>query len=160
MRTEAEARRAIDAYGDTVRRICFLNLKSHEDTEDIFQDIFLRFLMYSGSFQDAEHEKAWFIRIAINACRDLLRNFYRRNKVAIQDIPEPEDQNAESRELLQTVLALPEKYKIPLYLFYFEGYSAVEIAKLTGKPQNTVYTRLGRGRTMLKEKLGGVDFGE
>ncbi|MEG0115519.1 MAG: sigma factor-like helix-turn-helix DNA-binding protein, partial [Hydrogenoanaerobacterium sp.] len=57
--------------------------------------------------------------------------------------------------ILHTVLSLPAKYKDIIYLFYYEGYSALEIAKILGKNENTVYSLMSRGRALLKEKLGG-----
>ncbi|MEG1426288.1 MAG: sigma-70 family RNA polymerase sigma factor [Oscillospiraceae bacterium] len=158
MRDENEARRAIETYGDTVRRICFLNLKNREDTEDIFQNVFLRFLMCKDTFQSQEHEKAWMIRVTVNACKDLLKSFYRKNKVPMDAVAEFESRmTPKSSELLNIVLSLPEKYKTPIYLFYFEGYTAIEIGEMTHKNTNTVYTLLSRGKSMLKDKIG-VDF--
>lgn len=156
MRTEEQAIRAVEQYGNTVRRICFLNLKNREDTEDIFQNIFLKFLMYKGEFECAEHEKAWFIRVTVNACKDLLKSFYRKNKLSLEAAAEVADQaDPQDKDLLLAVLALPEQYKTAIYLFYFEDYSAEEISKCMGKKLNTIYSLLSRGRLMLKEKLGG-----
>ena len=76
MRSEEEANRAIEQYSDTVRRICFLHLKNEADTEDIFQTVFLKYVLSSAEFQSPEHEKAWLIRVTINACRDLLKSFF------------------------------------------------------------------------------------
>lgn len=161
MQTESEARRALELYGDTVRRICFLNLKSEQDTEDLFQEVFLKLLMRKEGFESAEHEKAWIIRVTVNACKDVLRSFYRRNKVPIQEMAEQAaETGARGRAVLNAVVSLPDKYKTAIYLFYFEGYTAVEIAQITKKNPNTVYTWLDRGRAMLKEKLGGADFDE
>ncbi|HIY07204.1 MAG TPA: RNA polymerase subunit sigma-24, partial [Candidatus Evtepia faecigallinarum] len=72
MRSEQEAIRAIERYGDTVRRLCMMHLKNHADTEDIFQTVFLNYVLSSVSFESDEHEKAWLIRVTINACKDLL----------------------------------------------------------------------------------------
>ena len=75
MRSEQETERALALYADTVRRICMVHLKNEADTEDIFQTVFIKYLLSSPPFRDAEHEKAWFIRVTINACKDLLRSF-------------------------------------------------------------------------------------
>lgn len=75
MRSEQEANRAIERYADTVRRICMIHLKNHADTEDIFQNVFLKYVLSTAVFESEEHEKAWFIRVTINACRDLLKSF-------------------------------------------------------------------------------------
>ena len=77
MGSEQEAREAVELYGDTVRRICMLHLKSYHDTEDIFQTVFLKYMLHTGRFQDREHEKAWIIRVTLNACRDFLRSFFK-----------------------------------------------------------------------------------
>ena len=81
MRSEQEAIRAIERYSDTVRRLCAVHLKNDADTEDIFQTVFLKYVLSSVSFENEEHEKAWFIRVTINACKDLLKNFFRRHTV-------------------------------------------------------------------------------
>lgn len=158
MRSEQEAITAIDRYADLVKRICFIHLKNPHDTEDIFQNVFLKYVLYPHAFQDREHEKAWLIRVAINECKDLLKSFYRRN-VSIDSIKEEAfEVKEESNELLEQVLKLPKKYKEVIYLFYYEGYSAIEIAKILSKNENTIYTWLSRAKKLLKEELGGDGF--
>ena len=75
MRNEEEVNQAIERYADTVRRICMVHLKNLSDTEDIFQTVFLKYVLRSVPFESAEHEKAWIIRVTINACKDLLKSF-------------------------------------------------------------------------------------
>lgn len=155
MRTESELKRAIETYSNTIKRICFLYLKNESDTEDVFQDIFLKYALFSGVFDSSEHEKAWLIRITINRCKDVLKHFYRRNTVPIQDFENLIGNEFEDySELLETVLSLPEKYKVVIYLFYYENYSATEISKILHKNENTIYTNLSRGRKTLKKLLG------
>lgn len=127
LKSAEELNRAVETYADMVRRICFVHLKNRDDTEDVFQNVFLKYMLYEGSFADVEHEKAWFVRVTINACT----------------------------EVLEVVLRLPEKYRNVIYLFYYEGYSAVEIAGISGRKENTVYTWLSRAKDILREKLGG-----
>lgn len=127
MKSAEELNRAVETYADMVRRICFVHLKNRDDTEDVFQNVFPKYMLYEGSFADVEHEKAWFVRVTINACT----------------------------EVLEVVLRLPEKYRNVIYLFYYEGYSAVEIAGISGRKENTVYTWLSRAKDILREKLGG-----
>lgn len=76
MRSEEEANRAIGRYADTVRRICMVHLKNESDTEDIFQTVFLKYVLHSAPFESEEHEKAWIIRVTINACKDLMKSFF------------------------------------------------------------------------------------
>ena len=156
MRSEEEANRAIDRYADLVRRLCMVHLKNPADTEDIFQTVFLKYVLSSASFESPEHEKAWFIRVTINACRDLLGSFFRKNTVPLdQLLDQPAPMGEDHREVLEAVLSLPPKYKDAVYLHYYEGYTAPEIGRILGKNVNTVYTLLGRARQLLKEKLGG-----
>lgn len=156
MRSEIEISAALDSYSDTVRRLCMVHLKNIADTEDIFQTVFLKYALSFAEFESREHEKAWFIRVTINACRDLLRSFFRRRTVSLDELTEQAAPLEEdNREVLEAVLSLPLKYKEAVYLHYYEDYTAPEIAKILGKNVNTVYTLLNRARGMLKEKLGG-----
>ena len=156
MRNEAEASRALELYADTVRRICFIHLKSYADVEDVFQEIFLKYILYERPFENDAHEKAWIIRVSINACKDVLKNFFRRNVISFDKLyEEPIYLQEQESEVLDAVLRLPEKYRNTIYLHYYEGYSAVEIARILGKKENTIYTWLDRARKKLKEILGG-----
>lgn len=160
MRSEQEADRAIELYADTVRRICMVHLKSYSDTEDVFQNVFLKYVLSSVVFENEEHEKAWFIRVTLNACKDLLKSFFRSRSVPLEEIIElPAQAKGENSEVLEAVLSLPQKYRDAVYLHYYEGYSAVEIAKILGKNENTIYTHLSRARDILREKLGGDELG-
>ena len=159
MRSEQEAARAIELYADTVRRICMLYLKSNSDTEDIFQNVFLKYVLYPHAFENEEHEKAWLIRVTINACKDYIKSFFRSRTVPLEEMEEimaeiPDDHS----DVLEAVLSLPVKYRTVVYLYFYEQYSAVEISRLLGKKVNTVYTLLARAKAMLKEQLGGEEF--
>lgn len=156
MKSTEDVNRAVEAYSDMVRRICFVHLKNRHDTEDVFQNVFMKYLLYEGSFESGEHEKAWFARVTINACTDWLRALSRRKWVPLDALEEEEAILDEpSREVLEVVLKLPEKYRDVIYLFYYEEYSAVEIAKILGRKENTVYTWLSRAKELLRERLGG-----
>ncbi|WP_296882710.1 sigma-70 family RNA polymerase sigma factor [Thomasclavelia sp.] len=159
MRSEQEVNRVIELYGDTVRRLCMIYLKNYADTEDIFQNVFLKYATSSIKFENDEHEKAWFIRVTINKCKDLLKSFFRNRTVSLDDIVEkPEAIPSDYREVLEAVLSLPQKYRNVVYLHYYEGYSAPQISHILGKNVNTVYTLLTRSKKMLREKLGGDEY--
>ena len=157
MRSEQETIRAIERYSDTVQRLCMVHLKNDADTEDIFQTVFLKYVLSSVSFENDEHEKAWFIRVTINACKDLLKSFFRSHTVSLDNVME---QSAELppdyRDVWEAVFSLPQKYRDVVYLYYFEDYTAPQISRILGKNVNTIYTLLTRSKHMLKEKLGGV----
>lgn len=148
---------ALLKYSDMVRRICFMYLRNREDVEDVFQEVFLKLLQTDTVFESEEHRKAWLCRVTINKCKDLCKSFWRRNTVSIDDKEIPFEDGAES-EVMHAVLALPKKYKDVIYLFYYENYSAKEIAKLLNQKENTVYSNLHRARNLLKHKLGGSDY--
>ena len=156
MRSEEEAARAIERYGDMVRRQCLVHLKNPADTEDIFQNVFLKYVLSPVVFESPEHEKAWLIRVTIYACRDLVKSFFRSRTVPLEELlDQPAPLSEEHREVLEAVLALPPKYRDAVYLHYYEGYTAAEIGKLLGKNTNTVYTLLTRARERLRKTLGG-----
>ena len=156
MRSEEAVREAIDRYADMVKRICFIHLKNEADTEDIFQTVFLKYAMSEVEFASREHEKAWLIRVTINACKDLLKSFFRRRTVPLDAYVEQNGiVDAAHSEVLEAVLSLPEKYRRVVYLHYYEGYTAPEIAEILGIKENTVYTQLTRGRALLRDVLGG-----
>lgn len=156
MRSEHQVTQAIERYADMVQRVCILHLKNPQDTEDIFQKVFLKYTLYSGTFESEAHEKAWLIRVTLNACKDLLRDYYRRNRVPLESLSEvPFTDSTQNREVLEAVLSLPPKMKDAVYLFYFEGYTGAEIGKIMNKSENTIYTLLSRARVRLKEILGG-----
>ena len=156
MRSEFEVDRAVEQYSDMIKRICLYHLKNAADTEDVFQTVFLKYLLYEGNFEGPEHEKAWFIRVTLNVCKDYLKSFFRHSALPLEELAEEAASiPPEQTEVLDAVLALPPKYKDVIYLHYYEGYSAGEISRILGKKENTVYSLLSRGRTMLKDALGG-----
>lgn len=156
MRSEQEAIRAIERYSDTVRRLCAVHLKNEADTEDIFQTVFLKYVLSSVSFENDEHEKAWFIRVTLNACKDLLKSFFRSHTLSLDELAErPSELPPDYRDVWEAVFSLPQKYRDVVYLHYFEEYTAPQISRILGKNVNTVYTLLTRSKQMLREKLGG-----
>lgn len=159
MRSEQETLQAIERYSDTVRRLCMIHLKNSADTEDIFQTVFLKYVLSSVSFQDEEHEKAWFIRVTINACKDLLKSFFRSHTVSLEEVMEqPAQLSPDHRDVLDAVLSLPPKYRNVVYLHYFEDYTAPQISRILHKNVNTIYTLLTRSKQMLRERLGGDGY--
>lgn len=159
MRSEEEVGRAIDKYADMVRRICMLHLKNDADTEDIFQTVFMKYVLEPTVFESEDHEKAWLIRVTVNACKDLIKSFFRSHTQPLEDALACAEVREDHREVLEAVLALPEKYKDVIYLHYFEGYSAVEISGILKKNVNTIYTLLRRAKDLLRDRLGGGQDG-
>jgi RNA polymerase sigma factor (sigma-70 family) len=157
MKTHEEVTRAIDKYADTVQRICYLHTKNEYDSDDIFQNVFLKYMTKSPPFKDEEHEKAWIIRVAINLCKDSFKSFFKKNVCPIDEIKEMSAEETEDLSFVrEAVKKLPENYRDVVFLFYYEGYSAIEISSLLKKNVNTIYTWLKRAKDMLKNELGGV----
>ena len=148
-----EAERLVHAYSDLILRLSYTYLKSTDDAQDICQTVFVKLLMEPREFKSPEHERAYILRMAANACKDLLKSHWRRTTVAMEaasHIPAPE---LEEGSLSAAVNLLPPKYRAVIYLYYYEGYSSKEIARLLGRNPATVATQLRRGRTQLKDLL-------
>lgn len=161
---EAEANRLVATYADTILRVSYTYLRSTQDAEDICQDVLLKALGHAGDFDSAEHERAWIIRVAINAAKDLLRRRDRQGTVALDDIAEPvapmgaTDRELEARAegVLELVMALPLEYREAIYLHYYEEYSIKQIAAIVHASESAVATRLSRGRSKLRPTLEGA----
>ena len=153
-----EARRLVETYSDLILRLSYTYLKSTQDGEDICQTVLLKLLTGDEVFDSPEHEKAWVIRTAINACKDELRAF-RRKAVPLDAMAETAAPEPPRSDVLDAVMELPGKYREAIYLFYYEGYSAKEIAALTGRSEAAVSAHLSRGRKKLRAMLGGREYG-
>ena len=145
----------LDKYGDMVIRIAYTYLKNRADAEDIVQDVFLRIIDKKPSFNDENHEKSWLIRATINMCKNKVNMFWNKNKCSIDDVQEfaVSDKYNTDTSVFQAVMALGEKYRVVVYMYYYEGYSTPEIAKVIGKSETTIRSLLHRARNKLKDML-------
>jgi len=157
MRSEQEVNTAVETYSDMILRLCTVYLKNGADAEDIFQTVFLKYALHTKPFESAEHEKAWLIRVTVNACKDLLKSFFRSRTITLEELADyaPEI-TAEQYAVMEAVWSLPKQYRDVIYLHYYEGYTAPEIAGILKRNPNTVYTHLNKGKQLLRETLGGV----
>ena len=144
-------------YIDTVFRVAYNYIKSATDAEDVTQNVFLKLLKEKRPFESEDHVKNWLIRVTINECKNLVRSRWWRNESIDDYAKSLTFQNPAHSELYYAVMGLPKKYRLPIYLHYYEGYTTAEIAKLLRMPKNTVCTNLKRGRELLKEILTGGD---
>ena len=143
-----ELEKIVDRYGNSLYRICLVNLQNEADAEDALQDVLLRYIQKSPRFESDEHQKAWLIRVAVNRCRDMLRK-RRWDQLDPQQLPEQEAPE-ELGWVLEELMKLPEIYRTALTLHYVEEYSVAEIAKIIGATQSAVKMRLVNGRKLLK----------
>ena len=144
---------AYDAYSPAVYRLAMVYLGRYADAEDVTQEVFVRLLYRSPAFADETHQKRWLLQVAANLCRDQLRGFWRKRVTALEDVlpaAAPEEQEA-----LSAVLRLPEQYKLPIHLHYYEGYSVAEVGEILHLGQSAVKMRLKRGRELLKLESEG-----
>lgn len=145
----------LDKYSDMVLRIAYTYLKNRADVEDIVQDVFLRIIDKKPSFNDESHEKSWLIRATINMCKNKVNMFWNKNKCSIDDVQEfaVSDKYNTDTSVFQAVMALGEKYRVVVYMYYYEGYSTPEIADVIGKNETTIRSLLHRARNKLKDML-------
>lgn len=153
MLTEQEFQKAAERYLDMVYRIALNYFRSPQDAEDAAQETMLRLWRAEVSFTGEEHLRYWLAQVAVNVCRDMGRSPWRTRTVALEHCPEPSFIDPGQSALYEAVRALPAKYRLLLYLYYYEGYSAAETGELLGLKVSTVQTRLARGREKLKRAL-------
>ena len=143
----------VKKYIDTVFRVALNDTKSVPDAEDVTQNVFLALLKEKKTFESEEHIRHWLIRVTVNECKKWHRAPWRRH-ISFEEyaaaLPEATERD---REVLGSVMALPRKYRMPIYLYYYEQYSTAEIAEILKIPRGTVCTYLSRGREMLKLSL-------
>ena len=146
---------AAQQYQNMVFRIALHYFGNIDDADDMVQEVFFRLFRHEQGFDSEEHLKRWLIRVTINRCRDLLRSPWRKCRVSWEAISDqPVFVRPEQSALFREVMALPEKYRTVLNLFYYEELSTQEIARLLGVRQSVVTTRLSRARSELKKRLG------
>lgn len=136
---------------DTVYRVAFHSLKSAADAEDVAQEVFCKLLKASKDFESDEHIRRWLIRVTVNECRNLVRHHWWRQENIDDYASQLRFEDPKHSELFYLVMDLPKRYRVPVYLHYFEGYTTQEIADILGTPKNTVCTQLRRGRELLKK---------
>ncbi len=144
----------LERYQNSLFVAAFQICKSKEDAEDIVQDTFIQYHTTKKEYESEEHIRAWLLRVAINKAKNVNLTFWRRNKQPLEDYIETLTFETEGAgELFETVLGLPEKYRIVIHLFYYEEYSVQEIAKVLKLSESNVKVRLSRGRKLLKDAL-------
>jgi RNA polymerase sigma-70 factor (ECF subfamily) len=151
---ENEFEAKYNEYGNMLYKIAFLYLGNATDTEDVLQDVFTKYLCGKYRFKNSEHEKAWFIRVTQNKCLDYLKKSGRKNE-CIDDVPVTatyKDEDLE-QDVISKVIALPQKYKSAIILFYYNDYTVEEISKTLKISKSAVKKRLQRGRDILKLEL-------
>ena len=149
-------------YAPAVYRLAYVRTGSRADAEDVMQEVFLRLLKAKPVFSGEAHAKAWLLRVASNCVSDLFRLPWRKREEPLGEETAVTEAPGEG-SVTEAVLSLPVRYRIPVHLYYYEGYSVAEIAGITGKSEGTVKSRLFRARGLLRDKLNekeGIRIGE
>lgn len=146
-----------EKYVDTVYKVCFMMLKNSAETEDATQNVFVKYMNCDKDFDSEEHIKAWLIVTARNECKNMLTYWFNSKRSDLSDAPEGTYEDEEKSEVLEKVLGLDKKYRLPIYLYYYMGYSTLEISKMLGIKHSTLRTHLAKGREKLKIKLEEED---
>ena len=151
---DSELERYIDLYRKSVLGTALCYVRNASDAEDIMQEAFIKLYTYKGSFDSDEHVKAWLLRCTINLCKSLLRSYWYRFSEPLEAAQtriycdKPNDS-----AVTDALKKIGCKNRIVLYMYYYEGYSADEIARITHSTVNSVMLRLSRGRRQLREVL-------
>ncbi len=157
LRTNEELSQIYDRHVKTVYRVCFMYMKNAHDTQDMVQNTFIRLMEDSTIFEGHEHEKAWLIRAASNLCKDHYKSMWNKTVGIEQAAHVTVELTPEIDETLQMVLNLPPKYRTAVYLYYYEGYSTVDISGILCKNESTVRSWLHTGRKLLKIEMEGEE---
>lgn len=168
MQEKEDFRQLYLRQADMVYRICLLYLKNRTDTEDAVQNIFLKAWEKQVYFKDILHEKAWFITVTGNYCKDVLKSSWKRKRVCLEDIETldnsgliglsglkttKEDRSEMDDTVLDAVMELPARHREVLYLYYFEGYAVKEMAAILNRKESTIQSQLAAARKKLEKIL-------
>lgn len=156
---EALARRLVATYSNQLLRVAYSLLNSVPDAQDICQEVFTKRLSCSEIFESDGHERAWLVRVTVNACKNALRSPWRRKVVALDTTAEQPFFQPEEGGVLEEVRRLPARDREVLVLYYYMGYDTNEIGALLNVRADTVRTRMKRARQKLKHELEGQGYG-
>lgn len=139
----------IKRNSDLVYKLAFSQMKNKDDADDVYQEVFLRYIKYRIIFDNPDHEKAWFIRVTLNCCKTVFNSFWRTKVTEFNEISETAEYNRE--DLSYALEKLPKKYNAVLHLFYYEDLSVEDISEILKIKQANVRMLLTRARRKLKE---------
>ena len=144
---------AVEHYLDMIYRIALNWFRNPADAEDVAQTVMLRLWQSETEFDGEEHLRHWLARVTVNCCKDLSRSFWKHRVVPLETYKEPTFTDSAKQMLFQEIMELPSRYRVPLYLYYYEGYSIAEVSELLQLKESTVKTRLARAREKLRVRL-------
>ena len=156
----SDAAAFVQRYSGMILRLCFTYSLGRADAQDICQNVFLKLLQSDRRFDSEGDTRAFIIRVTINECKDVLKSGWRRRSVPLDELIEREVPFLPSEDtgVLAAVQRLPVRYREAVYLYYYEGYNAEEIAAMVGAKPAAVRQRLARAREKLRKELEGSKY--
>ncbi|MCM1115701.1 MAG: sigma-70 family RNA polymerase sigma factor [Clostridium sp.] len=141
----------IKRNSDMVYRIAFSQAKNKDNADDIYQEVFLRYIRRKPAFENADHEKAWFIRVTLNCSKTNLKSFWNTKVIELSE--DFEDTPVDKEDLSFALKQLPKKYRAVIHLFYYEDMSIKDISNALNLSESNIRMQLTRARRKLKEIL-------
>ncbi len=154
---DADVKEIYDREYQRVYRIAMIYLRNIHDAQDAVQNVFIKLLEHPKSFEDEEQEKAWFITVTKNYCKDILKSSWKR-KIDLGEIPDMANEEKEIYDVMTDMMKLPAKYREVLYLYYYEGYSVKDMSEMLDRKESTLQTQLATARKKLKVELEKEGF--
>ena len=159
LRTDDCFEEVMERYSDLIYRVAYANVKIKADADDVFQEVWCRYYQKNITYDSEEHRRNWLINVTLKCCKKIYSSVRYKRTILTDDLSLLQNKlPRKDFEIYHTVINLPEKYRIPIYLYYYEGFSVNEISEMTGTNSSTVRSHLKRGREKLKEILEGDVF--
>lgn len=138
-------------HKNALYRLCYCYMGNVQDASDAMQNALVKLLERDEEFESAEHERGWMMKVGANECRQILRHWWRkREDLDLFEEYAAQEERYEENGILSLVMALPVKYRVPIYMYYYEGYSTKEISRILHIKESTIFSRLRRGRQQLR----------
>lgn len=148
--------RLFNLFKNDMYRLAFSYTKNYSDSDDIVQSVFIKLYKNFNKFDDDTSIKKWLTKVTINECKNLFLSAWKKKVFPITDNEENiTTYKKQSTSYIDSLFQLPKKYRIVLFLFYYEDYKIKEISEILNLNESTVKTRLSRARSLLKEVLKG-----
>ena len=154
---EMNYQKTVEKYSNMVYRLAYFYTNSKYDADDIYQDVFLKYLQNKKQYENEEHKKAWLIKVTINSCKKMWFSSWKRKIVSLND-NEIKFEMEDDIGLYNEIKKLPQKYRAVIHLFYYEQYSIKDISKVLEQKESTIRTWLTRARKILKNQIKEEDF--
>ncbi|MFN4261731.1 MAG: RNA polymerase sigma factor [Gemmataceae bacterium] len=156
---QRDVRKLVEEHYASLYRYAYRLSGSAVDAEDLTQDAFCKAQMHWHQLREPERAKAWLFSILRNEYLHHVRAERQHRQVSLDslgDMAEPptgEFPEVEPEQLQQALNELPEVYRTPIILYYFEDFSYRDIAEQMELPIGTVMSRLARAKAFLRARL-------